>query len=162
MAQVQNQFNFDAFNQLKKTAPAGLKVFLAQQLMDEVLFTAQRYRNPLRHELSNLCDEIADFRESWKRQAAARERNDSSIATAHIDNLEAMKGFSNSADGGKVDTVLDSLSKSIAFLTEKVVAMEKDRDEDLEIAKQLLADTSENIALKTGNSVIDATPSALY
>ena len=152
MAQVQNQFNFDAFNQLKKTAPAGLKVFLAQQLMDEVLFTAQRYRNPLRHELSNLCDEIADFRESWKKQAAARERNDSSIATAHIDNLEAMKGFSNSADGGKVDAVMEGLAKSIAFLTEKVTAMEQSRDEDVEIAKQVLADVSENIALQTGNS----------
>ena len=109
-----------------------------------------------------LCDEIADFRESWKRAAAARERNDSSIATAHIDNLEAMKGFSNSADSGKIDAVMEGLAKSIAFLTEKVTAMEQSRDEDLEIAKQLLADTSENIALKTGNSVIDATPSALY
>ena len=162
MAQVQNQFNFDAFNQLKKTAPAGLKVFLAQQLMDEVLFTAQRYRNPLRHELSNLCDEIADFRESWKRAAAARERNDSSIATAHIDNLEAMKGFTNSADGGKVDTVLDNLSKSIAFLTEKVTAMEQSRDEDVEIAKQVLTDVETNIALRTGNSVADQAPEALY
>lgn len=150
--QVQNQFNFDAFNQLKKTAPAGLKVFLAQQLMDEVLFTAQRYRNPLRHELSNLCDEIADFRETWKKASAARERNDSSIATAHIDNLEAMKGFTNSADGGKVDTVLDNLSKSIAFLTEKVSAMEASRDEDLETAKQVLADVEANIALRTAEA----------
>ena len=153
--QVQNQFNFDAFNQLKKTAPAGLKVFLAQQLMDEVLFTAQRYRNPLRHELSSLCDEIADFRESWKRQAAARERNDSSIATAHIDNLEAMKGFTNSGDGGKINQVMDKLTQSIAFLTEKVAAMEKDRDEDLDQAKQLLADTEANIALRMAQPVAE-------
>ena len=159
-----NKFNFDAFNQLKKTAPAGLKIFLAQQLMDEVLFTATRYRNPLRHELSSLCDEIADFRDSWKKASAARERNDSSIATAHIDNLESMQVHATSADGGKVDSVLDSLSKSIAFLTDKVIAMEKDRDEDIEIAKQVLADVSENIALQTGNSKAQepATPDALY
>ena len=159
-----NKFNFDAFNQLKNTAPAGLKIFLAQQLMDEVLFTATRYRNPLRHELSSLCDEIADFRDSWKKASAARERNDSSIATAHIDNLESMQVHATSADGGKVDSVLDSLSKSIAFLTDKVIAMEKDRDEDIEIAKQVLADVSENIALQTGNSKAQepSVPDALY
>ena len=153
--QVQNQFNFDAFNQLKKTAPAGLKVFLAQQLMDEVLFTAQRYRNPLRHELSSLCDEIADFRESWKRQAAARERNDSSIATAHIDNMESMKGFSNSADGGKIDQVMANLANTIAHLTEKVAAMEAARDEDVETAKQVLADVEANIALRMAQPVAE-------
>ena len=152
MAQAQNKFNFDAFNDLKKTAPAGLKVFLAQQLMDEVLFTAQRYRNPLRHELSSLCDEIADFRESWKRQAAARERNDSSIATAHIDNMESMKGFSNSADGGKIDQVMANLANTIAHLTEKVAAMEAARDEDVETAKQVLADVEANIALRTATA----------
>ena len=153
MAQAQNKFNFDAFNDLKKTAPAGLKIFLAQQLMDEVLFTAQRYRNPLRHELSSLCDEVADFRESWKRQAAARERNDSSIATAHIDNLESMKGFSNSADGGKVDQVMANLANTIAHLTEKVAAMEASRDEDVETAKQVLADVEQNIALRMAQPI---------
>lgn len=155
MAQAQSKFNFDAFNELKKTAPAGLKIFLAQQLMDEVLFTAQRYRNPLRHELSSLCDEVADFRESWKRQAAARERNDSSIATAHIDNLESMKGFSNSADGGKVDQVMANLANTIAHLTEKVAAMEASRDEDIETAKQVLADVEQNIALRMAQPIAE-------
>ena len=157
-----NKFNFDAFNQLKKTAPAGLKIFLAEQLMDEVLFTATRYKNPLRFELDKLCEDISSFREDWKKASARRAVNDSSVATAHIDNLEAMQVHATSADGGKIDTVLDSLSKSIAFLTEKVTAMEKDRDEDVEAAKQILADVSENIRLQTGNSVEDATPSALY
>lgn len=155
MAQAQSKFNFDAFNDLKKTAPAGLKIFLAQQLMDEVLFTAQRYRNPLRHELSSLCDEVADFRESWKRQAAARERNDSSIATAHIDNLESMKGFSNSADGGRVDQVMANLANTIAHLTEKVAAMEASRDEDVETAKQLLTDVEQNIALRMAQPIAE-------
>ena len=155
MAQAQSKFNFDAFNELKKTAPAGLKIFLAQQLMDEVLFTAQRYRNPLRHELSSLCDEVADFRESWKRQAAARERNDSSIATAHIDNLESMKGFSNSGDGGKVDQVMANLANTIAHLTEKVTAMEASRDEDIETAKQVLADVEQNIALRMAQPIAE-------
>lgn len=159
MAQVQNQFNFDAFNELKKTAPAGLKVFLAQQLMDEVLFTAQRYRNPLRHELSNLCDEIADFRESWKRQAAARDRNDSSIATAHIDNLESMKNFSNSADGGKIDTAQAGLAQIAANLLSRLEALEKSRDEDKEDAIALVQDTLSNMELMTGNSAAKA-PSA--
>ena len=63
-----------------------------------------------------------------------------------------MKGFSNSADGGKIDQVMANLASTIAHLTEKVAAMEKDRDEDVEIAKQVLADVSENIALQTGNS----------
>lgn len=154
--QVQNQFNFDAFNQLKKTAPAGLKIFLAQQLMDEVLFTATRYRNPLRHELSSLCDEIADFRDSWKKAAAARERNDSSIATAHIDNLESMKGFTNSADGGKVDQAQAYLANVAANLLARLEALEKSRDEDKEDAMQLVSDTLANMELMTGNSAAKA------
>lgn len=159
MAQVQNQFNFDAFNNLKKTAPAGLKIFLAQQMLDEVLFTAQRYRNPLRHELSNLCDEVADFRESWKKASAARERNDSSIATAHIDNLESMKGFSNSGDGGKVDQAQAGLAQIAANLLSRLEALEKSRDEDKEDAIELVSNALSNMELMTGNSSAkDASP----
>ena len=157
-----NKFNFDAFNQLKKTAPAGLKIFLAEQLMDEVLFTATKYKNPLRHDLDEICSIISTFRDTWKKASARRMQNDSSVATEHIDNLESMKVHTTSADGGKIDTVLDSLSKSVAFLTERVAALTKDRDEDLEAVQQILNDTSEHIALKTGNSVMDQTPSALY
>ena len=157
-----NKFNFDAFNQLKKTAPAGLKIFLAEQLMTEVLLTATRYKNPLRADLDEICSIISTFRDTWKKAAARRMQNDSSVATAHIDNLESMKGFTNSADGGKIDQVLDSMSRTITNLTEKVAALTKDRDEDLEAVQQILDDTSQHIALKTGNSVMDQTPSALY
>lgn len=153
-----NKFNFDAFNQLKKTAPAGLKIFLAQQLMDEVLFTATRYKNPLRFELDEICVILSKFRENWKKASARRAQNDSSVATAHIDDLEAMKVHTTSADGGKVDTIIDTLSKKYAILLEKVTEMEKARDADIEDAKQILADVSENIALRTGNSVEDTTP----
>ena len=159
-----NKFNFDAFNQLKKTAPAGLKIFLAQQLLDEVLFTATKFRNPLRHTLDEYCSQLALFREEWKKAAARRVENDSSVMTRKIDELESYKNHTTSADGGKVDSVLDALSKSIALLTDKVSAMEKDRDEDVEIAKQVLADVSENIALQTGNSKAQepSVPEALY
>lgn len=147
-----SEFNFDAFNQLKRTAPAGLKIYLAKQLLDEVHFQTVRYNNPLKHQLSDICETLGDFRESWKKAAADRARNDSSIATAHIDNLEAMKNHATSADGGKVDSTQSNLANTAAMLLQRLEALEKERDADKEEAMELVSNALANMELMTGNS----------
>ena len=146
------EFNFDAFNQLKRTAPAGLKIYLAKQLLDEVHFQTVRFNNPLKHALSDICESLGDFRETWKKAAADRARNDSSNATAHIDNLEAMKVAPTSADGGKIDSTQDALANTAAILLQRLEALEREREEDKEQAMELVSNALANMELMTGNS----------
>jgi hypothetical protein len=63
---TRKDFDFDAYNAVMKGANAGLKLFLATQLLGDVATTAFRYRNPLAQELINTVDELETLRNQWK------------------------------------------------------------------------------------------------
>lgn len=71
MAQ-QNNFDFQAFSALTDRIPAGLQVFLAQQLLSNALWNYDRYDNPRADEVRGIHDDIKALRQKLKADAAAR------------------------------------------------------------------------------------------
>mgnify|MGYP003704975803 CR=1 FL=1 len=63
---TRKDFDFDAYNAVMKGANAGLKLFLASQLLGDVATTAFRYRNPLAQALMDTTEELEQFRKDWK------------------------------------------------------------------------------------------------
>ena len=73
MAQAKNGFDFDSYNAVMKTAGAGLKLFLVQQLMQDIEQTCVRFRNPLTKDISDITDELISVRAEWRKLAEQRE-----------------------------------------------------------------------------------------
>ena len=71
MAQ-QNAFDFNAFNQLTEGKPAGLQIFLAQQLIANALFSMEKYDNPRSQSVRDIFTDIKILRSLLKDDAAAR------------------------------------------------------------------------------------------
>jgi hypothetical protein len=65
-------FDFDSFNKATKEAGAGLKLFLAEQLLSDALSVMTKFRNPLRKDLEDIVDELSSLRKESKKQAANR------------------------------------------------------------------------------------------
>ena len=68
----QNDFDFNAFNNLTERKPAGLQIFLAQQLLANALWTMEKYDNPRATEVDTLVMSIKALRASLKQDAANR------------------------------------------------------------------------------------------
>lgn len=66
-----NNFDFTAWNNAINGASGGLKLFLAEQLLMDSLATMTRFRSPLRSQLNDLVDELADLRNQNKKLAEA-------------------------------------------------------------------------------------------
>ena len=71
MAQ-QNDFDFDAFNNLTQRKPAGLQIFLAQQLLSNALWSMEKFDNPRGSDVSSIVTDIKVLRELLKQDTAAR------------------------------------------------------------------------------------------
>ena len=82
MAQ-QNNFDFAAFNSMTERKPAGLQLFLAQQLLSNALWSLEKFDNPRQTEVRDALNDIKTLRTQMKADAAARERQSGS---AEIDN----------------------------------------------------------------------------
>jgi len=72
MAQ-QNDFDFKAFSNLTDRIPAGLQVFLAQQLLSNALWSYEKFDNPRADEVRGIFAEVKALRSNLKADAAARE-----------------------------------------------------------------------------------------
>jgi hypothetical protein len=97
-----NDFNFNTYNALIKSANSGLRLFLAQQLLSDVEQTMRRFRSPLAKDVVDLVDEIADLRERNKKYVASLNRGgDGKLDNATLPGGE-MTAPSTSADGGPV------------------------------------------------------------
>ena len=72
MAQGQNDFDFNNFNAMTQRKPAGLQIFLAQQLLSNALWTMENYENPRSQEVRNALNSIKALRQLMKDDAAAR------------------------------------------------------------------------------------------
>ena len=68
----QSNFDFNAFNNLVEHKPAGLQIFLAQQLLSNALWSMEKYDNPSQTEVRDLFNAIKDLRVTLKADALAR------------------------------------------------------------------------------------------
>ena len=71
MAQ-QNDFDFNAFNNLTERKPAGLQIFLAQQLLSNALWSMEKFDNPRGSDLHGIVTSIKNLRALLKQDAADR------------------------------------------------------------------------------------------
>lgn len=69
----QNNFDFNAFNNLTERKPAGLQIFLAQQLLSNALWSMEKYDNPRQTEVRDALNAIKTLRTQMKADALARE-----------------------------------------------------------------------------------------
>jgi hypothetical protein len=69
---TQNNFDFNAFNALTERKPAGLQIFLAQQLLSNALWSMENYDNPRQTEVRDALNAIKTLRAQLKSDAAAR------------------------------------------------------------------------------------------
>ena len=72
MSNTQNNFDFNAFNGMTERKPAGLQIFLAQQLLSNALWSLEKYDNPRQVEVRDQLNAIKALRENMKVDAAAR------------------------------------------------------------------------------------------
>lgn len=91
-----NNFDFDAYNALMTSANSGLRLFLAERMLQDVQSVMVRYRSPLAKTITDIVDEVEQLRMDNKKYLATRENrgtDDTQLTpTAH----------SNSADAGQV------------------------------------------------------------
>lgn len=68
----QNNFDFNEFNALTERKPAGLQIFLAQQLLSNALWSMDKFDNPRASDVQGLVTEIKTLRALLKQDAADR------------------------------------------------------------------------------------------
>ena len=91
-----SSFDFDAYNALMNTANSGLRLFLAERMLQDVQSVMVRYRSPLTKDISDIIDELVQLRADNKKYLATRENRgtDDAALTPSV--------HSTSADAGKV------------------------------------------------------------
>lgn len=71
--QTNSTFNFENYNELMKGANSGLKLYLAEQMLTEVLSIMARYRSPLLEDITQLVDGLEELRDNNKKYLASRQ-----------------------------------------------------------------------------------------
>ena len=69
----QNNFDFNGFNAMTERKPAGLQIFLAQQLLSNALWSMEKYDNPRQTEVRDALNALKTLRSQLKADALARE-----------------------------------------------------------------------------------------
>jgi hypothetical protein len=68
----QSNFDFNSFNNLTERKPAGLQIYLAQQLLSNALWSFEKYDNPRQTEVRDALNALKTLRAQLKSDAAAR------------------------------------------------------------------------------------------
>jgi hypothetical protein len=68
----QSNFDFNAFNALTERKPAGLQIYLAQQLLSNALWSMEKYDNVRQTEVRDSLNAIKALRTQLKADALAR------------------------------------------------------------------------------------------
>ena len=68
----QSNFDFNSFNSLTERKPAGLQIYLAQQLLSNALWSMEKYDNPRQTEVRDALDALKTLRTQLKADALAR------------------------------------------------------------------------------------------
>jgi hypothetical protein len=76
---TQNDFDFNNFNAMTERKPAGLQIFLAQQLLSNALWSMEKYGNVRETECRDALNAIKTLRSLMKDDAAARKAGEASF-----------------------------------------------------------------------------------
>jgi hypothetical protein len=68
----QSNFDFNAFNALTERKPAGLQIYLAQQLLSNALWSMEKYDNVRQTEVRDALNALKTLRTQLKADALAR------------------------------------------------------------------------------------------
>ncbi len=68
----QSNFDFNSFNSLTERKPAGLQIYLAQQLLSNALWSMEKYDNVRQTEVRDALNAIKALRAQLKADALAR------------------------------------------------------------------------------------------
>lgn len=63
-------FDFNSYNTVKGTSNSGLKLWIIEDLLGEVIGQAGKYNNPLLKDMTDIRSELQQLRKEWKAQAA--------------------------------------------------------------------------------------------
>ena len=72
----QNNFDFNEFNNLTERKPAGLQIFLAQQLLSNALWSMEKYDNPRSQLVQDALNQVKSLRALMKQDAEVRARGE--------------------------------------------------------------------------------------
>lgn len=104
-----SSFDFDAYNALMTTANSGLRLFLAERMLQDVLAVMARYRSPLLEDITQIVDGVEELRENNKKYLASRQSKTDEYKRVVVDDNRGPDdtaltppAHSNSADAGKV------------------------------------------------------------
>ena len=98
-----SNFDFESYNALMSKANSGLKLFLAEQLLQDVQEVMYRFKSPLRNDITSIVDEVTQLRADNKKYLASRQNSGNTEA---IDNpTETLGGASSSADSGRLSDI---------------------------------------------------------
>jgi hypothetical protein len=75
MANQNNDFDFNNFNAMTERKPAGLQVFLAQQLLSNALWSLEKFDNPRATEVRDALNACKEARALIKQDSADRKAN---------------------------------------------------------------------------------------
>lgn len=71
-AKTQGNFDFESYNALIAGKPAGLLVFLVQDMLQSVEWQMNRFKNPRIEEVESILQEVKELRAGMKQDAADR------------------------------------------------------------------------------------------
>ena len=104
-----SSFDFDAYNALMTTANSGLRLFLAERMLQDVLAVMARYRSPLLEDITQIVDGVEELRENNKKYLASRQSKTDEYKRVVVDDNRGPDdaaltppAHSTSADAGKV------------------------------------------------------------
>lgn len=73
---TQNDFDFNQFNATTERKPAGLQIFLAQQLLSNALWSMEKYDNPRSQLVQDALNQVKSLRTLMKQDAEVRARSE--------------------------------------------------------------------------------------
>ena len=90
-------FDFDEYNRLMNTANSGLRMYLAERMLQDVQQVMVRYRSPLIKDITDIIDELTQLRSDNKKYLATRNNQGTD------DTQLSAPPQSTSADAGPID-----------------------------------------------------------
>jgi hypothetical protein len=68
-----SNFDFATFNDLTEKAPTGLKLWVAQKMLEDAQITMLRFKSPLLSDITDILAEVNALREANKKYLATRD-----------------------------------------------------------------------------------------
>lgn len=99
---TQNTFDFDTYNALMKSANTGLKLWIAQQMLEDAQMVMLKFKSPLLKEATDIGNKIELLREKNKDYLAKRDSAKPMQNDYRTPDEPSTPQHSTSADAGKI------------------------------------------------------------